>query len=117
MIKQYTMAEMCAAGCTSRRGVRFWEQQGLLGEVGRSAGDTRWYTAEQIHRAKIIAAAQFGGWELSEAKQMLEEWGPDVRAGLIARLADQAKAAAKLVENLPSCAKLSEIETQEEFDL
>ena len=97
----YTVNDMCTAGCTSRRGIRYWETEGLLGDVGRSAGGTRQYTLDQLHRAKIIAAAQFGGWSLEEAKNMLAEWGPEARAALIERLALQAKAALKLAENLP----------------
>lgn len=99
----YTVNDMCIAGCTSRRGVRFWESEGLLGIVNRSAGGTRQYTQDQINRAKIIAAAKFGGWELSEAKIMLNEWSEETRAALVFRLSEQAKAALKLAENLPHC--------------
>jgi len=99
----YTVNDMWVAGCTSRRGIRFWESEGLLGIVNRSAGGTRQYTKDQINRAKIIAAAQFGGWSLEKAKEMLDEWGPETRSALIERLAAQAKAALKLAENLPHC--------------
>ena len=98
----YTVNDMCTAGCTSRRGIRYWETEGLLGDVGRSAGGTRQYTLDQLHRAKIIAAAQFGGWSLEKTKEMIAEWGPETRAALIERLALQAKAALKLAENLPA---------------
>ena len=47
----HSMEEMTRAGCTSRRGVRYWEDQGLLGDVKRSDGGTRQYTAEQLDRA------------------------------------------------------------------
>ena len=67
----HTMEEMTRAGCTSRRGVRYWEDQGLLGDVERSDGGTRRYTAEQLDRARIIAAAQFGGFDLDMIKKML----------------------------------------------
>ena len=53
----HTVDEMCRAGCTSRRGVRYWEDQDLLGPVARSEGGTRRYTAEQLDKARIIAAA------------------------------------------------------------
>lgn len=97
----HTVDEMTRAGCTSRRGVRYWEDQGLLGPVARSAGGTRQYTPEQLDRARIIAAAQFGGWSLDEIRQMLVEWGPEVHEALLTRLADQAMAAARLGEQLP----------------
>ena len=97
----HSVEEMCIAGCTSRRGVRYWEDQGLLGTVERSEGGTRRFTPEQLDKARIIAAAQFGGWSLDEIKQMLVEWGPEVREALLTRLADQVRAAARLGEQLP----------------
>lgn len=109
-MKTYTVNDMCVAGCTSRRGVRFWESEGLLGTVERSAGGTRQYNKEQIDKAKIVAAAQFGGWSLDKCKEMLAEWGPDARSALIIRLGDQAKVALKLAEGLPGI-------NQQEFDL
>lgn len=93
--------EIARAGCTSLRGIRLWEEQGLFGEVARSEGGTRRYTPEQLDKAKIIAAAQFGGWSLDEIRQMLVEWGPEVYEALLTRLADQARAAARLGEQLP----------------
>lgn len=110
----HSVDEMCRAGCTSRRGVRYWEDQELLGEVARSEGGTRRYTAEQLDKAKIIAAAQFGGWSLDEIRQMLIEWGPEVYEALLTRLADQARAAARLGEQLP---KPPGENTALEFDL
>lgn len=97
----HSVEEMCLAGCTSRRGVRYWEEQGLLGTVLRSEGGTRRFTDEQLAKAKVIAAAQFGGWSLDEIKQMLLEWGPEVYEAITTRLADQMRAAARLAENLP----------------
>lgn len=110
----HSVDEMCRAGCTSRRGVRFWEEKGLLGEVQRSDGDTRRYTDEQVNRAKIIAAAQFGGWSLEEIAQMLIEYGPEVHEAILTRLADQAMAAARLGEQLP---KPPEKSAAKEYDL
>jgi DNA-binding transcriptional MerR regulator len=97
----HSVDEMTRAGCTTRRGVRFWEEKGLLGPVERSEGDTRRYTAEQLDRARIIAAAQFGGWSLEEIAIMLDEWGPEAHQAILIRLADQAMAAARLGESLP----------------
>lgn len=110
----HTPAEMSRAGCTSLRGIRLWEDENLLGEVARSEGGTRRYTAEQLDKAKIIAAAQFGGWSLDEIRQMLIEWGPEVYEALLTRLADQARAAARLGEQLP---KPPTDSTAMEFDL
>lgn len=97
----HSVEAMTRAGCTSRRGVRHWEDIGLLGEVSRSEGGTRRFTDEQLDKAKVIAAAQFGGWSLEEIKQMLDEWGPEVYEALLTRLADQTRAAVRLGEQLP----------------
>lgn len=110
----FSVDDMTRAGCTSRRGVRYWEERGLLGVVERSDGDTRRYTQDQLDKAKIIAAAQFGGWSLEEIQLMLVEWGPDVHEAILTRLADQAMAAARLGEQLP---KPPAVSTAKEFDL
>lgn len=110
----HSVNDMCLAGCTTRRGVHFWEEQGMLGEVARTNGGTRQYTLDQLNRAKIIAAGKFGGWSLEEIKQMLIEWGPEVHEALTHRLASQAMAAARLVENLPVPPVAS---TAKEYDL
>jgi len=110
----HSMEEMTRAGCTSRRGVRYWEDQGLLGDVKRSDGGTRQYTAEQLDRARIIAAAQFGGFDLDMVKRMLDDYGPEVYEALMTRLADQARACVRLGENLPSPARTGQAQ---EYDL
>lgn len=110
----HSVDEMVRAGCTTRRGVRFWEEKGLLGPVERTEGGTRRYTDEQMEKARIIAAAQFGGWTLEEIEQMLVEWGPDVHEAIMVRLSDQAMAAARLVEALPRPPAAS---TAKEYDL
>lgn len=97
----YSVEDMVRAGCTTRRGVRFWEEKGLLGPVQRSNGDTRQYTDAQLDKAKIIAAAQFGGWSLEEISDMLAEWGAEAHEAILTRLADQAMAAARLATDLP----------------
>lgn len=110
----HSVEDMVRAGCTTRRGVRFWEEKGLLGAVERSDADIRRYTPEQLDKAKIIAAAQFGGWSLEKISQMLIEWGPEVYEAILTRLADQATAAARLATDLPAPPMES---TAVEFDL
>lgn len=97
----HRVEDMMHAGCTTRRGVRFWEEQGLLGEVARSDGDTRQFTDEQLNRAKIIAAAKFGGFDLETIGQMLESYDGEVYSALMTRLSDQIRLAVRLGENLP----------------
>jgi len=80
-----------------------WEECGLLGPVARSSGDTRQYTDEQLDRAKIIAAAQFGGFDLETIAGMINAYHVDMEVydALTTRLADQMRAAARLAEGLP----------------
>lgn len=92
---------MQRAGCTTPRGVRHWEEIGLLGEVQRTNGGTRRYSPEQLDKAKIIAAAQFGNFSLDAIKGMLEEWDNEVYEAILQRLFDQSRAAIKLAESLP----------------
>lgn len=97
----HSLDEMCRAGCTSRRGVRYWEDQGLLGTVERTVSDRRVYTPEQLDCAKIIAAAQFGGFDLETIGKMVAEYDTEVHDALLQRLEDQVRAAARLGNNLP----------------
>lgn len=97
----HSVEEMARAGCTTARGIRFWEEKGLFGEVARSEGDTRQFTSEQMDRARIIAAAQFGGWSLDDIRDMINEWGHEAYEAICQRLSDQMKAAIRLIENLP----------------
>ena len=99
----HTLSEFCQAGCTSTRGARFWEENELLGTVARSDAGVRRYTAEQMERAAIIAAAQFGGFSIETIKGMIDAYHLDVEVhdALVTRLADQVRAAARLMENLP----------------
>lgn len=96
-----TVEDMCKAGCTSARGIRYWEDQGLLGEVERTSGNQRRYTQEHVQRAKVIAGAQFGGWSLDEAKEMLQDYGIEAYEAITHRLMQQATVAATLAEELP----------------
>lgn len=97
----HTVDDMCKAGCTSRRGVRYWEDQGLLGVVERSAGNQRRFTDDQLDKARIIAAAQFGGWTLDECRVMLETYDDEAYEAILHRLMQQATVAATLAEKLP----------------
>ncbi len=108
----FSVDDMMRAGCTSRRGVRYWEEQGLLGKVARSDGDTRRYTQEQLNRAKIIAAAQFGNFSLAQIAEMLGVYDadPSVYEAIVERLSDQTRAVVRLLENLPSPKPMQEFD-------
>lgn len=104
--------DMMRAGCTTARGIHFWEEKGLLGEVERSEGGHRRFTDAQIDKAKIIAAASFGGWTLDEIAAMLAEWGQETYEAIMIRLDDQMRAAVRLGQNLPRPVGL-----EQEYDL
>lgn len=111
----YSVEQMCAAGCTSRRGIRFWEEQGLLGEVERSGGNQRRFTEEQLKFARIIAAAQFGGFTLEEIKAMLPVYDMEVFEAITHKLARVVNTAMTLTEQLPAPAGAAQ--PVQEFDL
>lgn len=98
----HSVEDMVRAGCTTRRGVRFWEEKGLLGPVERTDGDTRRYTDAQLDKAKIIAAAQFGGWSLEEISEMLIEWDSEAHEAILTRLAMQMTVGQRLFRDLPA---------------
>jgi DNA-binding transcriptional MerR regulator len=98
---RHSIEEMMRAGCTTARGIRFWQDKGLLGEVERSSGGHRRYTPEQLDKAKIIAAATFGGWSLEDIGNMLAEWDQEAYEAILTRLDDQMRAAVRLGEALP----------------
>jgi DNA-binding transcriptional MerR regulator len=111
----HTVEAMCQAGCTSRRGIRFWEEKGLLGPVERSGGNQRKFTDEQLTRAKIIAAAQFGGFTLDEIEKMLPVYDMEVFEAITHKLARVVHTAMTLTEQLPAPA--GEVQPVQEFDL
>ena len=112
----YSVDQMCTAGCTSRRGIRFWQEKGLLGEVERSGGNQRRYTENQLRRAKIIAAAQFGGFSLEEIEKMLPVYDMEVFEAITHKLARVVHTAMTLTEQLPAPAGEAQPVPQE-FDL
>jgi len=113
----HSIKDIAIAGCTSERGIRLWEEKGLFGEVARTSGDVRRFTSDQMAMARIIAAASFGGWSLTDIKGMLDEWGPEVREAILGRLTLQIQAAARLAENLPRVAIPETAKPMQEFDL
>jgi DNA-binding transcriptional MerR regulator len=93
--------DMAKAGCTTPRGIRYWEDEGLLGPVERTPGKQRRYTDEQLQQARIIAACQFGGWNLDDAKRMVLVYDREAYDALVRRLMSQATLAEQLAVALP----------------
>ena len=113
----HSVEDMCKAGGTTARGVRYWEDEGLLGKVERSDGNQRRYSADQIKRAKIIAAAQFGGWKLAEIKEMVSAYDEEAHEAIHIRLAQQANAATLLASQLPDPLPSKPVDEIAEYDL
>ncbi len=105
-----TIDDMAKAGCTTARGIRYWEGEGLFGEVQRTPGKQRRYTETQLDRARIIAACQFGGWDLEKAKLMVENYDREVYDALQSRLLAQVQVATQISENLPMPADKPELD-------
>ena len=60
----FTIKDMQAAGQTSARMVRYWEDTGLLGKVERTEKGMRLYTPKHIEKAKNIRLAKLIGVDL-----------------------------------------------------
>jgi DNA-binding transcriptional MerR regulator len=57
----------------STRTVRYYEQLGLLGDVGRSAGGTRWYTADDVEvLGRIRDLQSVMGFDLDQIRVILD---------------------------------------------
>jgi len=98
----YSINDMMIAGRTTLRGVRWHEKQGLLGDVERSGGNHRRYTAEHIRRAKIIAACQMCGMQLAEIKYIVSHYDQAVRWNIVSRMMKAGEELDKALASLPA---------------
>ena len=64
----FSMDSMTTAGRTTRRAIRIWDREGLLGDVARDDRGNRVFTAQQVERAGAIAAGQMAGMSLPEIR-------------------------------------------------
>jgi DNA-binding transcriptional MerR regulator len=97
----YSIDDVARAGMTSARGVRWWEEQGLLTDVPRSEKGQRRFTADHIRQARIIAAGQYASFSLEQIKQMLASYDGEAFEALQHKLATVAATALALGEGLP----------------
>ena len=85
--------------------IRYYEAQGLLGPVQRSANGYRTYAHETAHILGIITLAQEAGFSLDEIRNFLPQndsagWDvPRLLAGLKGKLSDIAALQAKLARS------------------
>ena len=75
----FSIKDMMAAGSTTSRAVRWWEEQGLLGTVERTDAGHRRYTEKQLELAKFISAGRAAGMPLKWIEGHMLEW-PALRA-------------------------------------
>lgn len=69
MVVSFSIESMTQAARTTPRAIRLWEKRGLLGPVARDDRNKRVFTAAQLERAKVIAAAQMAGMTLDEIRK------------------------------------------------
>ena len=62
----YTTTEVAKASRATVRAIHLWDNQGLLGEVGRNAVHDRVFEQSHIGRARLITAARMAGMSLAE---------------------------------------------------
>lgn len=65
------IGELAAAGGTTTKTVRFYEQQGLMPEPARTPGGYRDYGPDHIARLKFIRRLQAAGLSLVEVRPVL----------------------------------------------
>ena len=68
LLSTFSIEAMTQASRTTPRAIRLWEKQGLLGPVARDRRNKRVFTAAQLERARVIAAAQMAGMSLDEIR-------------------------------------------------
>ena len=65
------IGEVAAAGGTTAKTLRFYEQAGLLPEPGRTAGGYRDYDADVLGRLDFIRRSRTAGLHLAEIRDIL----------------------------------------------
>ncbi len=97
----YSIDEICRAGCTTPRGVRFWQEKGLLGDVARSAGNQRRFDDAHLDKVRIIAACQLAGMQIAEIRYILDNYDESIRWNVISRLQKVGQDIATAQASLP----------------
>ena len=95
-----TITDLCKAGLTSYRGIRWWEERGLLGKVDKSAKSWK-ITEEHLRRVKIISAAQYCSFSLEEIASLIDNYDIEAHEALQVKLSGVAHTALSLSTSLP----------------
>ncbi|MGE3194641.1 MAG: heavy metal-responsive transcriptional regulator [Microbacteriaceae bacterium] len=66
------IGEVAVAAGTSTKTLRFYEEQGLLPEVGRTPAGYRDYSPEAVARVDFVHRGQAAGLTLAEIKRILD---------------------------------------------
>lgn len=76
-----------------------WEEEGLLGKVGRTEGEQRDYSEKNANRAVLVTMLRTAHWSLNKIKDLLVNRNPVLKEELIAIVSDfEFKALPKLRE-------------------
>jgi MerR family Zn(II)-responsive transcriptional regulator of zntA len=108
------IGEVADAAGTSTKTLRFYEQQGLLPEVGRTSSGYRDYPPQVVSRVDFVHRGQAAGLTLAQIKQILDirdrDQAPceDVRDLLDAQLASLDQQIRQLGELRETVAELRE---------
>ena len=68
---EYTIGELAKRADVPTSTVRYYERAGILRARGRSAGNYRLYSAQELERLRFIRAAQATGFTLADIKALL----------------------------------------------
>ncbi len=71
MKQSYTIGELSRVAEVPTSTVRYYERAGLLQPSGRSAGNYRLYSAQELERLRFIRAAQATGFSLDDVRILL----------------------------------------------
>ena len=75
-----TIGDAARASGVSAKMVRHYESLGLLGEVARSEGGYRQYTAADIHTLRFIKRSRELGFSMAEIADLVSLWHDKARA-------------------------------------
>ena len=71
MAEKFTIGKLAKAAGVPTSTVRYYERAGILTPSGRSAGNYRLYSAEELERLRFIRAAQATGFSLEDVTTLL----------------------------------------------